>query len=283
MKTALYTYSTPNIGDDFQSYVMAGIIGAPDIWINRDRASTYAGEPCRLIANAYMTVESFPIAEKIRPEFVAIHLGGMEKLIEPSKLQYLKENSAQVGPIGCRDLETFHYLERLTVPCYFAGCPTALCGADAEAEPADFLLFVDVDPSMFGRLNRQPHVRWHTQRIAEDDRTRRQELCRSRHRLYTSARLVVTSRIHVALPCLGMGKPVIFVKQNILAAGRLRALPSGFRTYEAGAKELWTMELKPEQHLFDASEYCRHVHKHLFARLGECVKQNVSHREAAPV
>jgi hypothetical protein len=267
MKSALYTYSTPNIGDDFQSYVMAGIAGQPDVWIDRDQAGKYEGDECRLIANAYMTVEAFPISQRIRPEFVAVHLGGMENPLPEWKLAYLKDNAERVGPIGCRDRETFHFFDRAKVPCYFAGCPTSLCEPSFGVETSDMILFVDVDPLMFGKLNRQQHVRWLTQRVVTNDRAERQELCRSRHRLYSAAKLVVTSKIHVALPCLGMGKPVIFVRQNIMAPGRLGALPEGFKTYEVGSSQLWEMDLEPQAHQFDARNYRQHVRSHLMQRL----------------
>lgn len=95
----------------------------------------------------------------------------------------------------------------------------------------------------------------------------RQALCRSRHELFTAAKLIVTSKIHVALPCLGIGKPVVFIRQNIVAPGRLRALPEGFRTYEAGSAEVWKMDLTPESHGFDASSYREHVRNCLLKRL----------------
>lgn len=267
MKSALYSYSTPNIGDDFQSYVMAGITGQPDIWIDRDQAARYDGEECQIIANAYMAIEAFPISPRIHPHFVAIHLGGMEKPLEPCKLEYLRANTAESGPIGCRDMDTFRYLERLNLPCYFAGCPTVLCDPVPGIATEDFILFADVDPLMFGHLNRQQDVQWITQRVATGDRAARQSLCQFRHQMFSAARLIVTSKIHVALPCLGMGKPVIFVRQNILAPGRLTALPEGFKTYTTASQELWKMELEPSAHLFDASAYRAHVRKHLMDRL----------------
>lgn len=267
MKSALYTYSTPNIGDDFQSYVMAGIVGQPEVWIDRDHAASYQGDECRLIANAYMTIEAFPISPRIHPKFVAIHLGGMEKPLEDDKLDYLKNNTAEAGPIGCRDVDTLRYLERLKVPCYFAGCPTSLCEPVPGVETEDFILFVDVDPSMFGQLHRQQDVQWLTQRVMINDASVRQAVCRTRHHLYSAARLIVTSKIHVALPCLGMGKPVIFVRQNIIAPGRLGALPEGFKTYVAGSPEVWKLALEPSAHAFDASAYRQHVRSHLMLRL----------------
>ena len=263
MKTALYTYSTPNIGDDFQSYVMAQVLGPPEIWINRDRAAAYQGEACRLIANAFMTQESFPIAPQIQPKFVAIHLGGMEKPIDPKKLQYFEENAAQEGPIGCRDWDTFRYLDRLQVPCYFAGCPSVLCEPMPGVETEEFILFIDVNPQMFGHLQGQDAVLWHTQRVVDHRSSARQELCRARHELFSAARLIVTSKIHVALPCLGIGKPVIFVRQQIFLPGRLGALPEGFTTYAAGTDELWKMHLDPNLHQFDAAPYREHVRSHL--------------------
>lgn len=199
MKSALYTYSTPNIGDDFQSYMMAVLTGEPDLWIDLDKGGVFQGDECRLIANAYMTIEAFPISPLIHPEFVAIHLGGMEKPMEPDKLDYLINNTAEAGPIGCRDWDTCRYLERLNVPCYFAGCPTVLCAPFPGVETEDFILIVDVDPLMFGHLNRQQAVQWATQRVTTNDPAARQALCRSRHELYSAAKLIVTSKIHVAL------------------------------------------------------------------------------------
>lgn len=45
------------------------------------------------------------------------------------------------------------------------------------------------------------------------------ETARALLRKYADSRLVVTSRIHAALPCLGMGTPVVFVLSDDLHAG----------------------------------------------------------------
>jgi hypothetical protein len=51
-------------------------------------------------------------------------------------------------------------------------------------------------------------------------------------RRYASAKLVVTSRLHCALPCLGMGTPVIFINSEGLSAGRFEGLLELLRVYE---------------------------------------------------
>jgi exopolysaccharide biosynthesis predicted pyruvyltransferase EpsI len=49
---------------------------------------------------------------------------------------------------------------------------------------------------------------------------------------YASAKLVVTSRIHCALPCLSMGTPVIFVNREGLSVGRFEGLLELLRVFK---------------------------------------------------
>ncbi|MDR2795886.1 MAG: polysaccharide pyruvyl transferase family protein [Spirochaetaceae bacterium] len=49
---------------------------------------------------------------------------------------------------------------------------------------------------------------------------------------YASAKLVVTSRLHCALPCLGMGTPVIFINSEGLSGGRFDGLLELLRVFE---------------------------------------------------
>jgi hypothetical protein len=49
---------------------------------------------------------------------------------------------------------------------------------------------------------------------------------------YASAKLVVTSRLHCALPCLGMGTPVIFINSEGLSVGRFDGLLELLRVFE---------------------------------------------------
>lgn len=50
----------------------------------------------------------------------------------------------------------------------------------------------------------------------------RMEYARNMVRTYARAKLVVTSRIHCALPCLGVETPVIFVNSDAMVEGKLR-------------------------------------------------------------
>ena len=51
----------------------------------------------------------------------------------------------------------------------------------------------------------------------------RMEYARNMVRTYAKAKLVVTSRLHCALPCLGVETPVIFVNSDALDQGKLRS------------------------------------------------------------
>ena len=59
------------------------------------------------------------------------------------------------------------------------------------------------------------------------------------------AALVVTNRLHVAMPCLGLGVPVIMVEASDLPF-RLTALPPWLRIWREA--ELRSVDLDPAKH-----------------------------------
>uniref|UniRef100_A0A914XDL8 Polysaccharide pyruvyl transferase domain-containing protein n=1 Tax=Plectus sambesii TaxID=2011161 RepID=A0A914XDL8_9BILA len=67
-------------------------------------------------------------------------------------------------------------------------------------------------------------------------------------KFYAQARLVITSRLHAAMPCVGLKTPVIFLRTEELpggAAGRIEGLDQLWHTYDVtnDAKTAETTEL----------------------------------------
>lgn len=128
-------------------------------------------------------------------------------------------------PIGCRDRSTCDFLRSLGVNAYFSGCMT-LTFDKREKEPVNGKIFL-VDPTR-KTLKKLPHwIReqadtsithfyyWNqypvTLQGAQDFENEARHILQ---RYKNEARLVITSKIHAAMPCVAMGIPVIFIHEE---------------------------------------------------------------------
>jgi len=273
----LYTYRTNNIGDDFQSYVLARYLRAEIGYVWRDGASNYTGPVTNLIVNGFITKEALPITPSLRPIFLAAWLGP-RVMDDPEKVDFLSEHT----PIGCRDTETLERCRERNIPAHFTGCPSILCEPLPEYEEVvGSIAFVDVDPRLFESVG--PHYRKQTalsdsvdwvSNIVPFDLSVEQRWaeCRKRHELLSRSETIVTNRIHAALPALGMGKAVIFVNESIANSGRLTALPENVKTWSAA--ECAGMTLNPADHRYEINSYQTHVKKTLDEQCGEVIRRH---------
>lgn len=71
----LYTYRTNNIGDDLQSFILAGFLDTEIGSVWRDGAHSYQGPVTDLIINGFVTKEALPISPTLRPIMLAVWLG----------------------------------------------------------------------------------------------------------------------------------------------------------------------------------------------------------------
>ena len=236
-RSALLTYSTGNIGDDVQSLALAQghLLGEPDLWMDRDRLGDYAGAgPVRLVANGFFLCPrrdggglDFPPPPNVSTTYVALCASNVPDSPEA------RAHFAAAGPIGCRDRHTIDWCAARGYEAYFASCPSCLLerdfdGAAAPYDPGGPIVLVDVDPRRlppFGRSGR-PFLCL-TNRVRPGDHAgprERFDALRRRLRVLRGAALVVTNRLHVAMPCLGLGVPVVMVEAAEIPF-RLTALP----------------------------------------------------------
>ncbi|WP_075342087.1 polysaccharide pyruvyl transferase family protein [Tenacibaculum agarivorans] len=220
------------------------------VFLNRDELNSYNEEDLSIVFNGWFThfPENWPPSEKINPLFVSFHLNSTvySMLDRPEVVEYLKKHE----PIGCRDYSTREQLAKKGIDCYYSGCLTLTLGEsyqNTDPKSKEDIYFVDalfnldhkeqVFSSFIGflkegiyrrkllKLNKQNKVfskifdkeilkkaKFLTHilpdNISEDKKF---ELADEYLKKYSEAKLVVTSRIHVALPCLAMGTPVIFL------------------------------------------------------------------------
>ncbi|MBI1371011.1 MAG: hypothetical protein GC162_20445 [Planctomycetes bacterium] len=227
---ALLTYSTTNLGDDIQSLAAAQFLPRVDALLDRDHLDEYrADDPTALICNGWWAYRptTWPPPQKIRPLLTSIHIRQQGPALDRFTSPDLREFYERHGPVGCRDRFTLERLERAGVPAYFSGCLT-LTFPRYDGPRRDHVVFADpFGPGEFARTCANVGDRWwrsipesirhnttfvthHVE--ASCPKPKRFALARALLETYRQARLVVTSRLHAALPCVAMGTPVVLIE-----------------------------------------------------------------------
>lgn len=235
-KFALFKYpQSLNLGDEIQSIAAKQFLPKEDYLIDRDNYDGVRidGE-ARLIANGWFTKspEQWPPKNKrIKPLYISMHIDPecSTYFSTVRSDEYLREN----GSIGCRDYATMKFLRARGVPAYFSGCLT-LTLKKPDSGKKERILLVDppagiletlppvVQRDVFVLSNMVKSPRLGTRWLKKLKKTGGivshklfMKMAADRLKMYASARVVVTSRLHCALPCVAMGVPVYFIPRRI--------------------------------------------------------------------
>lgn len=225
-----------NIGDPIQSYAVKllyremGIQEEDIIPVPRYDLVNYSGEECICVINTCSTYEELaydshfmPPSSKIHAVPTSIHL---HRKLPKDELEFYKA----CGGVGCRDTYTVEYLRSLGVAAYLSGCLTITFPRRTEEQErkANKVYLINV-PEDFKKLipeeiSRDAVELSNIQRfnIIHDSNRMTKEETDEFHRcgeervklLRDTARLVITSRLHIATPCLAMGIPVILTNHD---------------------------------------------------------------------
>ncbi|MGQ1910780.1 polysaccharide pyruvyl transferase family protein [Marinifilum sp. RC60d5] len=246
----VYWDKVRNIGDYVQSLASRQFLPQTNAFINREALSEFWDEEHKLIMNGWFMHEPnhWPPSKSIIPLFVAFHISPKTKelLISDKAIEYYKLHE----PIGCRDHDTVELLTAKGINAYFSGCLTLTLDKNLYVDKnyRDEIIFSDVlynmaryNPNITAKtlirsILRTPKVIYQAIKkrqlikklFPEDIRQKAKYIIQERSlKKYTheerfdvatdflkqlaNAKLVVTSRLHTALPCLAFGTPVIFI------------------------------------------------------------------------
>ncbi|MCI9418311.1 MAG: polysaccharide pyruvyl transferase family protein [Eubacterium sp.] len=226
MKYALIYYkNTYNIGDDILTYAEKRFLPRVDYRIDREEMDLFVpneDEPTAAILNGWYLHHgyTFPPSPYILPFFIGAHFSraqmraGDYSFLDAAAGEYLKK----YGPVGCRDDQTLKLLEEHGIPGYFSGCLTLTLPRFEHVPFTGEIVLTDVPKDVEryikSRLSDQTIVcMTHTIASEEaglcwEDRERRAERLL---KVYQGAGLVVTTRLHCALPSIALGTPVILL------------------------------------------------------------------------
>lgn len=220
MTSGIFTFQTPNLGDDLQSLTAAHLVPHQSHFLNREAIfSRQVAEPTTVLMNYWFMSGRFllPPHPSILPLYHGFSLG-KDRMLSWGWRSHLKRHE----PIGCRDTRTVELLHAAGIEAYWSGCITMFLGRwyKRQLPPRDGkVLLVDLPANAErflprhiteratrlsndcpGHLRRDPIGRWNRiARITDELRT---------------ASLVVTKRLHAALPAAGFGVPVALLVED---------------------------------------------------------------------
>lgn len=217
MLCAIFGFSTPNLGDDVQALAAALVLPQVDAYVNRDRLDRVSlPQPHHAIMNSWFAVKRYratPSASVI-PYYFGQCVGRPELLNDAWLAEWRKHQ-----PIGVRDLHSVSLLCDHGIEAHFTGCLTMWMGRFIEQPTRrNGVVFLDVPEAMEAFIPED--VRAGAERITNETPKGGDQLARFRQcamvldRLRT-AEMVVTRRLHAALPCVGFRTPVtVYLEGN---------------------------------------------------------------------
>ncbi|UXP31063.1 polysaccharide pyruvyl transferase family protein [Reichenbachiella agarivorans] len=230
MKKAVLLYKkSKNIGDDIQGLAALTLLNDPEtVILDRENLSQpEETEDLKLLCNGWFMdyAENWPPAKNVHPYFISFHVAKYPKIrklmLDPKLVPYYQ----QFEPIGCRDHETVTLFNNIGINTYFSGCLTLTLPKSEKKRSNDIIitdLFINdiltgdyakkvsykLIPEKYHKyVKLRTHVRPHGN-VSVADRLKDSQALLDE---YAQAKLVVTSRIHCALPCLALGTPVYFL------------------------------------------------------------------------
>jgi len=221
-KYALLKYSTKNLGDEIQSIAARQFLPKVDYYIDRDNIDEkHIHNDTNMILNGWFThnPENWPIKNNnLKPLIISFHISNnygssVEKLTDKESIRYYKKHE----PIGCRDISTLNLLKSKGINSYFSGCLTLTLKNRFE-QRGNNVYIVDVDDEVKQIIpdHMKNSIKFLTH-SHEGSLNHLENLSKAQSLLdkYAQAKMVITSRLHCALPCLAFGTPVEFINRDL--------------------------------------------------------------------
>lgn len=250
-----------NLGDEVQSIAALQYLPTTNSLVDRDTnnikflSNTSSSMDIKIIYNGWFDGQycTFPPPNIINPLFISFHinetdhtndsmyniLDDMKQPLKPivSNISYLKQHE----PIGCRDLHTMNMLDKNGIKTYFSGCLT-LTLQNKFTNRSEDILVIDshiLAPKIYNSVipeTIRKKAKYYSQAIKEQlPHNEKMKLAQEHLDRLAKAKLVITSRLHTALPCLAYGTPVIFIHDN-LSDVRFSGLLKFMKSYTTGDK-----------------------------------------------
>lgn len=204
-----------NYGDDIQVhaikllYEYMGIDYQDVIRITINDLFTYDGKDYLIVPINLPFLGSYP---KLSPKVIPVYLG--ISILNSSVVDSLKWKEFE--PIGCRDQHTLKVARECGIRAYLNGCMTITLPKLTSRPNADKVYIIDVCDALLERIPEElkESAVYRTQQVWGREVSEEESLT-AYEEYQRHARLVITSRLHCAIPCLAWGIPVILAVKSI--------------------------------------------------------------------
>ena len=231
----LYYKDTDNIGDDIQTYAAIRFLPHVDYYIDREALNCFIPsekEYVSVIMNAWFIHNkiAWPPSPYINPLLHSMHFTSLESIDVGDKYlsgfggDYLKSYQ----PVGARDITTKKRLENNNIEAYFSGCMTLTLNKFQNVGKKDKICLVDLTEDIIEKVKNNTNseieilTHWLNQdEISNKEFNKRMKDVEDLLKKYQESRLVITNRLHVALPCVALGTPVILIHKENYEKDRL--------------------------------------------------------------
>jgi hypothetical protein len=248
-------YGLVNIGDYIQICAAEQFMPSINLAIERDRLNQSLNNKTLIILNGWFTnhPENWPPNKNLSPLFVSFHLqpaSAKKILSKQQNIDFFKKHQ----PVGCRDYNTLKMLQGKGIKAYFSYCLTSTLDIKYKSTKIRKGVYI-VDPLYsqdfgiikkfnlkklifsppFKKLFKLKDVIFPKSNIedfipkdvivnsekiehyinGETDHNVLMRLAKNLLNKYAGAKLVITSRIHCAIPCLSLGTPVLFILKGL--------------------------------------------------------------------
>lgn len=207
-----------NLGDDIQSIAAKRLLPKVDGAICREDLSKAQDKGVISMNGFFMRRGSWPPSETLEPFFFAFHISkkSHQQICSPAGIEYLKKYQ----PIGCRDRGTKELLIKKGVDAYYSKCVTLTFEKRTESPKEGRVFLVNLSDAatrFVPRSIRRDAIAVNQASVKLPNLSSEQRESLAEHVLTTykeHASLVITSKIHCAMPCIAMGIPVVFLYEK---------------------------------------------------------------------
>lgn len=242
--------NTTNLGDDVQTIAQMQFIpkDVKTIIVDRENIDKESRR-CNVILNGWWmhNPKNFPPHPNVSPIYIAFHIEKKELVSDKAITHYKKHE-----PIGCRDLHTMNLLKSKGVNAYFSGCLTLTLRNPFTNPKRDKIYIVDAhltskkvypwgSDHLLAKLIPK-YIRDQAEYIEHEiPEGLDQDDMYARHKFvketllnkYAQAKLVITSRLHCALPCVAFNTPCIALYSGLHTDNRWGGLKEYVHGYSS--------------------------------------------------
>lgn len=197
-----------NVGDDIQALAASLHLPRVDRTIDREQIHKHPGAGEVVIMNGWFSrdIEAWPPSPSIHPIFVSFHVQKRFKPTIAKYASYLK----QFEPIGTRDRGTEEFLNSIGIKAETTYCLTLTFPERSSAPENGKVFIVDASSIAVPKHLRENAVKV-SHVVAPIGHKVTMPYAQQLLDTYRDhASLVITTRLHCALPCIAMGIPVIY-------------------------------------------------------------------------